>query len=112
MGNLVLLVLKNHSPIQFVENILLKQLIMKLCPYVVFPSKKHFCEEMFLDLVEETKKPILTNCGSTTTSFDIWIYKEAHDVFALVVIFWGEVGCQNILKLGYLKHLKLLAKHS
>ncbi len=43
---------------------------------------------------------------STTTSFDIWISKGAHDVFALVVIFWGEVGCQNILKLGYLKHLK------
>jgi hypothetical protein len=115
MGNLVLLVLKNHLPIQFVENILLKRLIMKLCPCVVFPSKKHFCEEMFLDLVEETKQlfvlPILINCGSTTTSFDIWIYKDAHDVFALVVIFWGEVGCQNILKLGYLKHLKLPAKH-
>ncbi len=114
MGNLVLLVLKNHLPIQFVENILLKWLIMKLCPYVVFPSKKTFCKEMLLDLVEETKQlfvlPILTNCVSTTSSFYIWISKGAHDVFALVVIFGGEVGCQNILKLCYLKHLKLQAK--
>jgi hypothetical protein len=47
---------------------------------------------------------------STTTSFYIWIFKGAHDIFALVVIFWGEVGYQNILKLGYLKHLKLQAK--
>lgn len=99
MGNLVLLVLKNHLPIQSVENILLKWLIMKFCPYVIFPSKKHFGEEMFLDLVEETKQlfvlPILTNCGSTTTSFDIWIYKEAHDVFALVVIFGERLGAKT-----------------
>jgi hypothetical protein len=27
---------------------------------------------------------------STTTSFYIWISKGAHDVFALVVIFWGD----------------------
>lgn len=85
--------------------------VMPLC---CFPSKKTFGEEMLLDLVEETKQlfvlPILTNCVSTTTSFYIWISKGAHDVFALVVIFWGEVGCQNILKLCYLKHLKLQAK--
>jgi hypothetical protein len=22
-------------------------------------------------------------------SFDLWMYKEAHDVFTLVIIFWG-----------------------
>jgi hypothetical protein len=54
--------------------------------------KKTFRQKVLLNLVEKTKQtyvlPILTKCVSTTTlSFDLWMSKGVHDVFALIVNF-------------------------
>jgi hypothetical protein len=47
-----------------------------------------------VDLVEKTKEKYvlakLKQCYSTTTSFDLWMSKCAHDVFALVISFLNE----------------------
>jgi hypothetical protein len=44
--------------------------------------------------VEETKQiyvlPKFTNCISTTTSFDLWMPKGVHDIFAFVINFLGS----------------------
>jgi hypothetical protein len=41
--------------------------------------------------VEKTKQvyvlPKLTDCIFATLSFDLWMLKGAHDIFALVIIF-------------------------
>jgi hypothetical protein len=89
-----LLVIKNHLPIQFVENIWLKRLVMHLCPRVVFPPRKAFSQEVLVDLMEKAKEeyvlPKLKHCYSTIASFDLWMSKGAHDVFALVISFLNE----------------------
>jgi hypothetical protein len=50
---------------------------------LVFPSQNVFNEEVLLDLVEKTK-PLyvllaLSNCLSTTTTYDLWMSIDAHD---------------------------------
>ncbi len=58
-----------------------------------FPGKT-FSQDMSLDLIEKTKQTyvfiVLTNCVVVITSFDLWISKEEHDIFALVVNFLRE----------------------
>jgi hypothetical protein len=43
--------------------------------------------------VEKTKEayvlPFLNECYCVTTSFDLWMFKGAHDVFAMVIFFEG-----------------------
>ncbi len=50
---------------------------------------------MLLDLVGKTKQTyvllVLAKCVYAIRSFYLWIYKRAHDVFALVVHFLGEI---------------------
>ncbi len=88
------MVVKNHLPIQFVESTWLKRLVIHLCPRVVFPLRKTFSQEVLVDLVEKTKKEYvlakLKQCYSTIASFDLWMSKCAHDVFALVISFLNE----------------------
>jgi hypothetical protein len=92
--NLILLVIKNHLLIQFVDSTWLKCLVMHLCPRVVFPSRKKNSQEVLVDLVKNTKEKYvllkLKQCYSTTTSFYLWMSKGAHDVFALVISFLNE----------------------
>jgi len=60
----------------------------------VFPSRKTFSQEILLDLLEKTKEEYmllkLKQCYFATTSFDLWMSKGAHDVFALVINFLNE----------------------
>jgi hypothetical protein len=34
--------------------------------------------------------PALAECHSTTTNFDLWMSKGAHDVFTLIINFLGS----------------------
>jgi hypothetical protein len=67
---------------------------MQLYPCVVFPSKKPFSHEVLSNLVEKTKQtnllPNLVNWVFTIASFDLWMSKGMHDVFALVVKLLGK----------------------
>ncbi len=91
LQNLTLLVVKNHLPIQFVENTWLKRFVMHLCPKVVSWLRKMFSQEVLLDLVENIKQeyvlPKLKHYHSTRTSFYLWMSKGAHDVFSSVISF-------------------------
>ncbi len=55
----------------------------------MFPSRKQFSQEILPNLVEKTKQvyvlPKLIDCIYATTSFDLWMSKGAHDIFALVI---------------------------
>jgi hypothetical protein len=88
LQDLALLVIKNHLPIQFVESIWLKCLIMHLCPKIVFSQKN------LVDLMEKMKEEYvllkLNECYYATTSFYLWMSKNAHDIFALVISFLNE----------------------
>ncbi len=84
------MIVKNNLPMQFVESMWLKRLILCLCPKLNFLSKRQFSQEILLGLVEKTSQqyvlPTLANCSSTT-SFDLWMFKGAYDVFALIINF-------------------------
>ncbi len=58
---------------------------------MVFPSIKVFVDDVFSGLVKKTMltyvHPTLTDCISTTCTFDLWMSKGAHDVFTIVVNF-------------------------
>jgi len=79
MENLALLIVKNHLSLQFVETMWLKCLVLQLCPHVQFPFQKLFYVVL----------PLLYDYCCATTSFDLWMSKGAHDVFALVISFLG-----------------------
>jgi hypothetical protein len=59
----------------------------------VFPSRKQFFQEILPNSVEKTKQiyvlPKLIDYISTTSSFDLWMLKGVHDIFALVINFLG-----------------------
>jgi hypothetical protein len=56
LQDLAFLVVKNHLPIQFVESIWLKHLVMHLCPRVAFQSRKLFSQEVLVNLMEKMKQ--------------------------------------------------------
>jgi hypothetical protein len=84
---------KNNLPLQF-ESVWFKHLILHLSPRVVFPDTKQFFQEIFPILVEKIKQVYvllkLTDCISVTVSFDLWMSRGAHDIFALIIIFLGS----------------------
>jgi hypothetical protein len=65
-----------------------------LNPRIVFHSRKKKSWEILPDLVQKTKDvyvlPELSQCVSTTTSFDLWMSKNAYNIFALVINFLDE----------------------
>jgi hypothetical protein len=70
LDDLSLLIVKNNLPIQLVESMRLKHLILHLCPKLNFPSRRQFLQERLLGLVEKTSQqyvcPSLVNCFSAT----------------------------------------------
>ncbi len=85
------MIVKNNLPIQFVESMWLKCLILCLCPKLNFPSIRQFSQEILLGLVQKTNQHYvfhtLVDCFFTIASFDLWMSKGAYDVFALVINF-------------------------
>jgi hypothetical protein len=73
--DLGLLIIKNNSLFQFVENIWLKWLVLHLCPKLNFPSRKQHSQEILPRLVEKTKQLhvllALVECHFVTLSFDL-----------------------------------------
>jgi hypothetical protein len=49
------LIVKNNLPLQFVESVYFKCLILHLSHRVVFPFRNLFSQEVLLNLVEKTK---------------------------------------------------------
>jgi hypothetical protein len=56
-----------------------------------FPFQFFFSHIVLPDLVQKTKQTyvllLLDECYCVITSFDLWMSKGAHDVFALVITF-------------------------
>jgi len=66
-------------------------MVYKLCPKVIFPSRKAFVDDLFLGLVEKTIFTYVhfafANYISATCTFALWMSKCVHDVFTIVVNF-------------------------
>jgi hypothetical protein len=64
---------------------------MHLCPKFTFPCRKQIFHELLLGLVEKTKQLYvllaLAKCHYAITSFDLWMSKAKHDIFASMIIF-------------------------
>jgi hypothetical protein len=92
--NLGLLIIKENLPIQFVESMWLKCLILHLCPKLNYPYRRQFSQEILLRLVEKTSYQYvilaLVDYFFATASFDLWMSKEAYDVFASIINFWSD----------------------
>ncbi len=74
------------------ESIWFKHPILHLCPQVVFPSQFFFSHELLFKLAEKKKQVyVLPKLGDYifATSFDLWVSKGAHDIFAFVISFQG-----------------------
>jgi hypothetical protein len=88
--DLCLLIVKNNLPIQFMESIWLKHLVLRFCPKLISPFKRQFPQDILLGLAEKTNQLYvvlsLAKCY-LTTSFDLWMSKGTYDVFALVINF-------------------------
>jgi hypothetical protein len=54
--DLGLLIVKNNLPMQFMESMWLKRLILCLCPKLNFHSKRQFLQEILPRLVEKTSQ--------------------------------------------------------
>jgi hypothetical protein len=110
LEDLGLLIVKNNLLIQFVESMWLKRLILHLCPKLNFLSKNQFLQEILLRLVKKTNQlyvvHALAKCHYATTSFDLWMFKGACDVFALVINFLSSDGQPKHVIIGYLKQQK------
>jgi hypothetical protein len=48
MKDLALIIVKNYLPLQFVESVWLKCLVLHLCPCVQFPSRQFFFTQCFI----------------------------------------------------------------
>jgi hypothetical protein len=94
LKDLILLIVKNHLPLQFVQSNWFKIFNMHLCPKIVFLSRKQLSNELLPKLVEKTKRlyvlPALIKCHFTIASFDLCMSKIGHDIFALVINFLGD----------------------
>jgi hypothetical protein len=85
--------MKNQVPLQFVESVWFKPLILHLCPQVVFFSKKKISHDILPKLEEKNKISIcFIKIGKLhiATSVNLWISKGAHDIFALLINFLGS----------------------
>jgi hypothetical protein len=113
--NLALLIMKNHFPLQFVENAWLKHLVLQLCPHVHFHFQKIFSNIVLLELVEKIKEKyvllLLNDCNCVIANFDLWMSKGAHDVFVLAINFWGFDWKPKHVAFGLFKMLKLHDEH-
>jgi hypothetical protein len=79
--------------------------------------KKTFNQELLIDLIEKTKQKyvlsILTNYVFVSANLLIFgCLKECMMFLHWLWIFKNNIGCQNILQLACLKHLKLQANIS
>jgi hypothetical protein len=88
----MLFVINGYLPMQAIESIWLQVMACKLCPKMVFPNRKVFVDDLFFGLVEKTMFTYVhlafVDCISTTCTFDLWMSKGVHDVFAIVVNFF------------------------
>jgi hypothetical protein len=85
--------------------------VLKLCPRVHVLFQKLFSNIVLPELVEKTKEtyvfPLLNDCSCVTANFDLWMSKGAHDVFVLVIKFWGFDWKPQNVTFGSFKLLKL-----
>ncbi len=81
------------------------------CPWLVFPFRNFFKEEVLPNLVEKTKSlyALLTlfDYLFTTTTFDLWMSMGAYEVFALVVNFINANWQPKQVTIGFFEAIEI-----
>ncbi len=87
---------------------------MQLCCIIVFPSRKPNLNELLSKLVEQTKQlyvlPTLIECHYAIVSFDLWMPKAGHDIFALVIKFLRDDWQPKQITLGLFEQINITGK--
>jgi hypothetical protein len=52
--------------------------------------------------------PLLEECHFIIISFDLWMFKGVHDIFALVMIFWGSNLKSKHVILGLFEAIEII----
>ncbi len=91
--DLALLIVKNNLPMHLVESQWIKRFSWHLCQKFIFPFKEQSSRIFLPKLVEKTNQlyilPVLAYYYSITTTFDLWMSKNASNIFALVINYLG-----------------------
>ncbi len=91
LEDVMLFIIKSFLPLRTLESVWFQRLAFKLCPKVSFSSRKVFTKKVLPSLVNTTSTEFvqfaLVECLTATCTFDLWMSKGAHDVFAMVVNF-------------------------
>jgi hypothetical protein len=92
LEELGLYIAKSHCCLLTIEDAWLKQLVLWQCGgKVVLPSRHQLVNEVLPTLVTKTMEnfvnSILANCITCMTTFDLWMQRGGHDIFALVISF-------------------------
>jgi hypothetical protein len=89
--DLVLMITKGYIPLSIVESLWLKQMLLRLCGQIQFPSQKQLVLEHLLILLQKIMVTYVflatTQCATMTTTYDLWMLKLGYDTFALVINF-------------------------
>ncbi len=87
----MLVVTKNIMPPRTNESVWFHILVFRLCPKVNFPCRKVFIWKVIFTLMKQTLIAYvqfsLAKFLSTTCTFNLWMLKGAHNVFAMIVNF-------------------------
>jgi hypothetical protein len=106
--------MKNQLPLQFVEIVWFKPLILHICPRLVFLFKKQFSHEIVLKLEEKNKISIcFTKIRRLhiATSFNLRICKRAHESFAFFINFLGSYWQPKQLIIGLFETIKTIGQN-
>ncbi len=81
--------MKKNLPMQFVENMWFKYMVVHLFPKINSLLGMQFSQETWSNLVDKINQLYvlltLAKCDSTIVIFDVWMSKGAHDIFTLVI---------------------------
>lgn len=113
LEDLTMYITKDHCPLSTITNPWLKHLVLCQCEKVVFPSNNVFVNEMLFNMVnlivEKFLNPMLANCMTWTTTFDLWMSWSNNDTFAVVSFINSLcVPCHVTIGLFTLKVLLIL----
>jgi hypothetical protein len=113
LEDLTMYITKDHWPLSTITNPWLKHLVLCEFEKVVFPSNNLFVNEMLFNMVtlivEKILNPMLANCMTWTTTFDLWMSWSNNDTFAVVSFINSLcVPCHVTIGLFTLKVLLIL----
>jgi hypothetical protein len=105
LENLTLYIAKGHHPLLIIEDLWLKQLVLRPRGMVVFPSKHQLLDDVLPTTITNTMEKFLNlvfvECLICMAIFCLCMLQSGNDIFSLV-IFFINANCSHVMRqLGY-----------